>query len=55
MGPHNTVEYGVRKLRTDVAPREPSLEPTMLEGKAFSSGEVCGILNDLCNAHLMYL
>lgn len=32
----------------------PTLEPTMLEAKVFSSGEVYGILNDLCNARLMY-
>jgi hypothetical protein len=47
MRPHNTVEYAVGKLRTDVAKRvtknfqlEPKLEPTMLEAKIFPSSEV---------------
>jgi hypothetical protein len=59
MRPHNSVEFAVGKLRTDVAKRvtenfqlEPELEPTMLEAKIYPSGEVYSILND-CNAMLI--
>lgn len=61
MRPHNSVEYAVGKLRTDIAKRvtenfqlEPRLEPTMLEAKIFPSSEVYGIFNDLCNAYCAY-
>jgi len=44
MRPHNSVEYAVGKLRTNIANRvtenfqlEPRLEPTMLEAKVFPS------------------
>lgn len=60
---HNTVEYVVKKLRTDVAKRvtkhfqlEPELEPTMLEAKVFPSSEVLyGHFLNLCNDSLYFV